>query len=173
MLINGGNAGHIHHGCMASAIHLSSAVSPDGYLLWQPCCEPPVHVLSRLNDLALIDLGDEAQDSPMWVIQELLPPSLDSRETRREYHHVVAHLCQVQKLAKANTEQSFLLTSTSKSFWQHQLWSQCPWCTCHNNRWSLALMQGWHFAELGWGSLRWPHSYQTLQIWDDYPEEVS
>ncbi len=75
-----------------------------------------MHVLSRLNDLALIDLGDEAQDSPMWVIQELLPPSLDSRETRREYHHVVAHLCQVQKLAKANTEQSFLLTSTSKSF---------------------------------------------------------
>jgi hypothetical protein len=45
-----------------------------------------------LNDLALIDLGDEAQDSPMQVLQELLPPSSDSREMRSEYRHVVAHL---------------------------------------------------------------------------------
>jgi hypothetical protein len=69
MSINSGNAGHIHHGCMASAIHLSSAVSPDGYLLSQPCCEPPAHVMSRLYDLALIDLGNEAQDGPMWVVK--------------------------------------------------------------------------------------------------------
>jgi hypothetical protein len=68
---NNGWAGHIHHGCMALAVN-STAVGPDG-ALHGGCQKPPIEVLNRLNDLALMDMRDNTNLGPMALIQQLLP----------------------------------------------------------------------------------------------------
>jgi hypothetical protein len=53
----------------------------------------------------------------MQVVQELLPPWLDLRETRRECRASCSGTpAPSAETCQSNTEQSFLLTSTSKFF---------------------------------------------------------
>jgi hypothetical protein len=91
MSINGSNVGCIHHGCNGSAIHLNGALGSNG-LITKACGNPPMQVLSRLNNLALLDVSIEAQDGPMQIIQDHLPPN-GSSKVKRENCCVVAHLC--------------------------------------------------------------------------------
>jgi hypothetical protein len=93
---NNGSAGCIHHGCMALAVN-STAVGPDS-ALHGGCQKPPIEVLNRLNDLALMDVSDNANLGPMALIQQLLPA--ESSKEQREKHLVVQHLCCVQRLSK-------------------------------------------------------------------------
>jgi hypothetical protein len=73
--INNGSAGRVHRGCMTSAVN-STAVGPDG-ALHGGCQKPLIQVLNRLNDLALMDVNDNANSGPMALVQQLLPSGSD------------------------------------------------------------------------------------------------
>jgi hypothetical protein len=94
--INNGSAGWVHHRCMASAVN-STAVGPDS-ALHGGCQKPPIQVLNRLNDLALMDVNDNANSGPMALVQQLLPSG--STNQQKEKRLVVQHLCRVKRLSK-------------------------------------------------------------------------
>jgi hypothetical protein len=79
----------------------------------------------------------------------------------------------VQKLAKAILNKVFSLPPHQNAFENIVIGANSRGVLVATTDDQFALMQGWHFAELGQGSLRWPHGCQTLQIQDDYLEELS
>jgi hypothetical protein len=80
---------------MASAVY-STAVGPGG-AFHGGCQKPPIQVLSRLNDLALMDVSDNATSGLMAVVNELLPAN--STKQKKEKCAVVQHIVCVKRLA--------------------------------------------------------------------------
>lgn len=95
MSVNGGHAGRVHRGCMASAVN-STSVGANG-VLSGGCRKPPTQVLKRLNDLALLDVGNEGSGL-MAVVGDLIPT--ESRGARTQNRQVAGYLSFVKKLAK-------------------------------------------------------------------------
>jgi hypothetical protein len=94
---NNGSAGHIHCSCMALGVN-ATTVGPDG-ILHGGCQKLPTQVLNRLNDLALMDVSNNANSGPMALVQQILLAK--SRKQWREKRLVVEHLGRVQRLSKS------------------------------------------------------------------------
>jgi hypothetical protein len=92
---NNGSAGHVHRGCMASAVY-PTAVGPGG-VLHGGCQKPPTQVLRRLNYLALMDVSDVAESGPISRVHQLLP--VNSRNKQLEKHRALKLFHCVQKLS--------------------------------------------------------------------------
>ncbi len=63
------------------------------------CQKLPTQVLNRLNDLALMDVSNNANSGPMALVQQILLAK--SRKQWREKRLVVEHLGRVQRLSKS------------------------------------------------------------------------
>jgi hypothetical protein len=111
-VINNGSAGRVHRGCMASAVN-STAVGPDGALHGE-CQKPPIQVLNRLNDLALMDVNDNANSGPMALIHQLLPS--ESTKQQKEKRLVVQHVCRVKRLSKNILSKVFSMHAHRNAF---------------------------------------------------------
>jgi hypothetical protein len=109
---NNGSASHICNGCMALAVN-ATAVGPDG-ILHGGCHKPPTQVLNRLNDLALMDVSDNADLGPMTLVQQFLPA--EARKQQRENLLVVEHLCRVQRLSKSILSRVFSMHAHCNAF---------------------------------------------------------
>jgi hypothetical protein len=94
--INSRSAGHIHCGCMGLAVN-ETTVGP-GSLLHGGCKKPPTQVLNRLNNLALMDVSDNAISGPVTLVEQLLP--VESRKDWKEKCLVFDHLCCVKRFSK-------------------------------------------------------------------------
>jgi len=95
---NNGSAGRIHRGCGCSVVeHTIALANHESNVL--PCGDPPTQAIKRLNDLALLDLSDEAEEGPVALLGDVLPPD-ESLQSRREHRSVVSFLRRVQKLAR-------------------------------------------------------------------------
>ncbi len=94
-VINNGSAGRVHCRCMALAVN-STAVGPGG-ALHGGCQNLLIQVLNRLNDLALMDVSNNATSGPMAVINKILPA--ESIKQQREKCAVVQHICFVKRVA--------------------------------------------------------------------------
>jgi hypothetical protein len=89
MAINSGNAGRIHQGCGASAIHLGNALDGAG-VLSTGCRPPPTEILKRLNGLALLDVSGLQEQG---LLNELLGPTTD-RESRNSTNLQLSTFCE-------------------------------------------------------------------------------
>jgi hypothetical protein len=92
---NNGSAGHVHHGCMASAVY-ATAVGPGG-VLHGGCQKPPTQVLRQLNDLALMDVSDITESGPISQVHQLLP--VNSRNEQLEKRRALELFRCIQKLS--------------------------------------------------------------------------
>ncbi len=111
-VINNGSASQVHHRCMALAVN-STAVGPDG-ALHGGCQKPPIQVLNRLNDLALMDVNDNANSGPRALVHQLLPS--ESTKQRKEKCLVVQHVCCVKRLSKNILGKVFLMHAHQNTF---------------------------------------------------------
>jgi len=92
MSINEGNAGCIHRGCMTSVVN-STDVGENG-VLSGGCRKPVTDVLTRLNEMALLNITDD-DSGLMSVVVKLLPA-----EDKKQIRLVSAQLNRTQRLAK-------------------------------------------------------------------------
>jgi len=109
MSINRGDACRIHRGCMASGVH-SIAVGSDGVIV-VGCKKPPIDVIRRLNELALLDVSCGADSGPMSIVNSLL-----ANKAETEIDKARDHLRRVQKLAKAILNKVFSMHALRNAF---------------------------------------------------------
>ncbi len=110
--INNGSASHVHRRCMALAVN-STAVGPGG-ALHGGCQKPPIEVLNRLNDLTLMDVGDDANLGPMAVVNKILPA--DTAKQWKEKKPVVQLIHHVNRLATNILAKVFLMHPHRNAF---------------------------------------------------------